>query len=124
MLKGEIGGRSGSLFFDSGARMTMFFDRAIAAAAEPTRSYREWEAMLHKYEELQVFPLELAFDNGFCRSCEGALVTDARYAEIARAANIQAMLGIDIFEQYDLFFAVKAERRGIALLEKEGNKEQ
>ena len=32
--------------------------------------------------------------------------------------NILAVLGIDIYQQYDLFFAVNSKRRGIALMEK------
>ena len=48
----------------------------------------------------------------------GALVTDPFYTEMAASANVKAMLGIDIFKRYDLFFALNTKRRGIALLEK------
>ena len=117
LIEGGFNGRRGLLFFDSGARMTMILDRS-AAAAEPIRTYREWMAALHVYEELSVFPVELAFSNGFSRSGEGALVTDPFYTEMAASANVKAMLGIDIFKRYDLFFALNTKRRGIALLEK------
>ena len=117
LLEGELNGRRGLFFFDSGARMTMIMDRA-AAAAEPIRSYREWMGALHVYEELSVFPAHLAFPNGFSRGTEGALVTDPFYTELAASANVKAMLGIDIFKDYDLFFALGTKRRGIALLKK------
>ena len=116
LIEGEIGGRSGRLFFDSGARMTMFCD--VSLAAKPLRSYREWMALLRKHEELAVYSVDLAFPNGFRRSGEGALVTDPPYAAAAKHLDILAMLGIDIFKSYDLFFAVNGQRRGIALLEK------
>ncbi len=117
LLEGEINGRPSRFFFDSGARMTMLLDRSIAAA-EPIGSYREWMGALGVYEELPVFRTELAFPNGFRRSGEGALVTNPFYTAAAARADISAMLGIDIFKRYDLFFAVKAKRRGIALLTK------
>lgn len=116
IIEGEIEGRSGLFFFDSGARMTMFCDRSLAS--KPLRSYREWMAMLHTYEELSVHSLELAFPNGFRRRCEGALVTDPQYSMAAAAMDIRAVLGIDIVRQYDLFFAANMKRRGIALIER------
>ena len=117
LLEGEINGRRSRFFFDSGARMTMILDRSVAAA-EPIGSYREWMGALGFYEELPVFRTELSFPNGFRCGGEGALVTNPFYTAAAARADICAMLGIDIFKRYDLFFAVKAPRRGIALLKK------
>lgn len=117
LIEGECNGRSGRFFFDSGARMTMFCRREFASA-KPLRSYREWMAQLYKYDDLSVFSVELAFPNGFSRRGEGAWVTDPIYAAMANSMNILAVLGIDIFQQYDLCFAVNSKRRGIALMEK------
>ena len=117
LIEGSIDGRSGHFFFDSGARMTMFCNREFASS-KPLRSYREWLAMLRRYEELSVFSVELAFPNGFSRSGEGAFVTAPQYAEMENFMDVIAVLGIDIFQQYDLVFAVNSKRRGIALIEK------
>ena len=117
LIEGEINGHSGCLFFDTGARMTMFCNREFASS-KPLRSYREWMALLRKYDDLSVYSVELAFSNGFSRSGEGAWVTEPQYAAMENFMNILAVLGIDIFQQYDLCFAVNSKRRGIALMKK------
>ena len=118
ILNGKIGGRACRFFFDSGARMTMFGERELAASPE-IRSYREWMAMLHKYSTLPVFKMELEFAANFKYSGEGALVEDPTYLQHAKMLNIRAMLGIDIFEKYDLYIAAKGPKRGIFLHNKQ-----
>ena len=117
IVSGRIdGGEECNLFFDSGARMTMIGE--APRGAKPSRTYREWMAMLHRSEELAVFPTEIEFSDGFRYCGEGALVEDSEYHRAARHMNIRAMLGIDIFKHYDIFIAAKGKRRGIALFEK------
>lgn len=118
IVRGRIdGGEECSLFFDSGARMTMLGE--APRGAQPSRTYTEWMAMLHCRAELPVYPVTLEFADGFRYSGEGALVEAPQYRMAAQMMNIRAMLGIDIFKQYDLFIAAKGKRRGIAILEKE-----
>ena len=116
VIDGSINGEKCSLFFDSGARMTMFGERSIAA--EKVRSYKEWMAMLGRYDELGVYKLTLEFPNGFKYEGEGALVEDERYRAAAEMMNIKAMLGIDIFKYYDLAIIAKGRGRGIYLMKK------
>ena len=116
ILEGCINGKKRRLFFDSGARMTMFGERALAA--EKIRTYSEYMAMSGIYDELDVYKLQLAFPNGFSYEGEGALVEHPMYLAAARSMGIDAMLGIDIFNSYDLFIAAKGAKRGIALLKK------
>ena len=118
IINGRIGGRACRLFFDSGARMTMFGECELASSPE-IRSYREWMAMLHKYSDLPVYKVELEFSDGFKYSGEGALVNEPAYLSAARNMNIRAMLGIDIFEKYDLYIETRVAKRGIYLLEKQ-----
>ena len=116
VIEGAVNGSKCRFFFDSGARMTMFGERAIAA--EKIRSYTEWMAMLHRHAELDVYKLSLAFPNGFKYEGEGALVEDPSYQACARMTNIRAMLGIDIFDHYDMAVIAKGAKRGIYLMKK------
>ena len=113
-LAGSINEKKGRFFFDSGARMTMFFDKALPA--EPSvRTYREWMGQKEKYEDLAVYRLSLEFPNGFKYTGEGALVTDPEYVFKAARGGIRAMLGIDIFNYYDMSIIANGAKRGIAL---------
>ena len=116
LIEGSINGKPCRFFFDSGARMTMFGERSIAA--EKVRSYKEWMAMLGQYAELGVYKLTLEFPNGFKYEGEGALVEDRRYLAAAQMMNIRAMLGIDIFNHYDMAIITKGAERGIYLMGK------
>ena len=116
ILEGGINGRSARMLFDSGARMTMFGESELAG--EKVRSYTEWMAFIQTHADLDVFDLELQFPNGFRHRGEGALVTHPLYRASALRMNIRAMLGIDIFDHYDLAVICKGAKRGIALLEK------
>ena len=116
LIEGSIGGIKCSFFFDSGARITMFGERADAA--EKVRTYTEWMAMKHSYANLDVYKVELGFPNGFEYKGEGALVTDAAYLMHAKMLGIRAMLGIDIFNHYDMAIITRGAKRGIMLLEK------
>ena len=116
LIEGSFNGKRCRFFFDSGARMTMFGERP--AAAEKVRSYKEWMAMLGQYAELGVYKLTLEFPNGFKYEGEGALVEDHRYRAAAQMMNIDAMLGIDIFNHYDMAIITRGSRRGIYLMGK------
>ena len=117
IIKGSINGKDARFFFDSGARMTMFGERSDAAG-EKIRSYTEWMALKRRYADLDVFKVDLAFPDGFNYCGEGALVEDAAYTTAARMMNIRAMLGIDIFNIYDMAIINKGEKRGIILYKK------
>ncbi len=117
LIEGSINGEKCRLFFDSGARMTMIGERPHGA--EKVRSYKEWMAMLQKYEELEVYKLTLEFPNNFKYEGEGALVEDEQYHAAARMMQIKAMMGIDIFNHYDMVIISKGEKRGIYLMKKE-----
>ena len=116
IVKGSINRKDCRFFFDSGARMTMFGERSDAA--EKIRTYTEWMALKRQYADLEVFKLALAFPNGFKFTGEGALVEDPTYTMAEQMMNIRAMLGIDIFDHYDMDIVVKGEKSGIALHKK------
>lgn len=116
ILEGSINGRKSRLFFDSGARMTMFGDRSLAA--EKIGSYEEWMAMKHIFAELDVYKLSLDFPNGFHYEGKGALVDDPQYAAHGKRMGIVAMLGIDLFDHYDMAVIAKGAKRGIYLSKK------
>ena len=113
IINGSINGQDCRFFFDSGARMTMFGERSLVS--EPVRTYREWMALKRQYANLEVFKLDLAFPNGFNFTGEGALVEDPSYTMAANMMNIRAMLGIDVFNFYDMAIITKGEKRGIGL---------
>lgn len=113
IVDGCINGRKVRLFFDSGARMTMFGDRSLAS--EKIGSYKEWMAMKHTFAELDVCKLSLDFPNGLHYEGKGALVDDPLYIAHGKMMGIDAMLGIDLFEHYDLTVISKGTQRGIYL---------
>ena len=117
LVEGSINGQKCRLFFDSGARMTMFGERSLAAEG-PVRTYREWMALKQQYADLEVFEMHLTFPNGFDYCGEGALVDDPCYKAATSMMNIRAMLGIDIFTHYDLIIIANGTKRGIALFKK------
>ena len=116
IIEGNINGNNCRLFFDSGARMTMFGEPSLAS--EKIRTYREWMALKRQYAELDVFKLDLSFPNGFNFTGEGALVTDPAYTMAANMMKISGMLGIDIFNFYDMAIFFKCGKRGIGLYRK------
>lgn len=116
IIEGCINDQKCRFFFDSGARMTMFGERSLTS--EKLRTYREWMALKRQYAKLEVFKLDLAFPNGFNFTGEGALVEDTTYTMAAQMMNIRAMLGIDIYNFYDMAIITKGEKRGIGLYKK------
>ena len=116
IINGRINGQDCRFFFDSGARMTMFGERSLTS--EKLRTYREWMALKRQYANLEVFKLDPAFSNGFNFIGEGALVEDTTYTMAAQMMNIRAMLGIDIYNFYDMAIITKGEKRGIGFYKK------
>ena len=116
IINGRINEQDCRFFFDSGARMTMFGERSLTS--EKLRTYREWMALKRQYANLEVFKLDLAFPNGFNYCGEGALVEDSDYTMAANMMDIRAMLGMDIYNFYDIAIITKGEKRGIGLYKK------
>ena len=114
ILEGSLNGTSCRFFFDSGARMTMIGE----PQSEKVRTYTEWLAMAQRYADLDVYKVRLEFPCGFKYDGEGALVTDTLYLQAAAFMNIRAMLGIDIFNEFDMAILVKGAKRGVVLIER------
>lgn len=114
ILEGNLNGTSCRFFFDSGARMTMIGE----PLNEKIRTYTEWMAMAQYHANLDVYRVHLDFPCGFRYDGEGALVNDIRYQQAARGMGIKAMLGIDIFNEFDMAILVKGAKRGVVLIER------
>ena len=114
ILEGRINGKSCRFFFDSGARMTMIGE----PQSEKIRTYTEWLAMAQCHADLDVYKVRLEFPCGFKYDGEGALVTHTLYQQAARGMGIKAMLGIDIFNEFDMAILVKGAKRGVVLIER------
>lgn len=114
ILEGSLNGTSCRFFFDSGARMTMIGE----PQSEKIRTYNEWLAMAQRHADLDVYKVRLEFPCGFKYDGEGALVTDTLYLQAAAFMNIRAMLGIDIFNEFDMAILVKGAKRGVVLIER------
>ena len=115
IVEGTMNGTPIRFFFDSGARMTMFGEEALTGGKPSTGSYTEWMAMLKKHKTLSVYDVALDFPCGLHHDGKGALVKDTEYLMSGRMMGIRAMLGIDFFNEYDLYFSTANARRGIAL---------
>ena len=114
ILEGRLNGTSCRFFFDSGARMTMIGE----PLNEKIRTYTEWMAMAQYHANLDVYRVHLECPCGFKYDGEGALVNEIRYQQAARGMGIKAMLGIDIFNEFDMAILVKGAKRGIVLIER------
>ena len=114
ILEGSLNGKSCRFFFDSGARMTMIGE----PQSEKIRTYNEWLAMAQRHADLDVYKVRLEFPCGFKYDGEGALVTHTLYLQAAAFMNIRAMLGIDIFNYFDMAILVKGAKRGVVLIER------
>ena len=114
ILEGSLNGKSCRFFFDSGARMTMIGE----PQSEKIRTYNEWLAMAQRHADLDVYKVRLEFPCGFNYDGEGALVTHTLYLQAAAFMNIRAMLGIDIFNEFDMAILVKGAKRGVVLIER------
>ena len=115
IVKGMINGTSIRFFFDSGARMTMFGEEALAGGKPMIGSYTEWLAMLHRNATLPVYDVALEFPCGLLYNGKGALVQDREYLMAGQMMGIRAMLGIDIVNEYDVYISTANDKRGIAL---------
>jgi len=119
IVEGTMNGSKIRFFFDSGARMTMFGEPELAGGKPATGSYREWMAMLHKFADLQTYDATLDFPCGLHYEGKGALVNDIEYKMVSIMMGIRAMLGIDIFNTYDVYISATNRQRGIALRKRE-----
>lgn len=115
IVKGTMNGMPIRFFFDSGARMTMFGEEALAGGKPMTGSYTEWLAMLHQNATLPVYDVALEFPCGLHYNGKGALVQRQEYLMAGQRMGIRAMLGIDFFNEYDVYISTANEKRGIAL---------
>ena len=114
LVKGQINGNERIMLFDSGARMTMIADPQLLKG-EKVRKYTEWMGMLQEYAELDVFDVDLQFGEDFKYSGESALVTQKAYIDQARQTNVFVVLGIDLFNLYDMGIVCQGARKGLAL---------
>ena len=103
IVEGTMNGTSIRFLFDSGARMTMFGEEALAGGKSMTGSYTEWLAMLHQNATLPVYDVELDFPCGLHYNGKGALVRKQEYHMDGQMMGIRAMLGIDIFNEHDVY---------------------
>ena len=86
--------------------------------SEKIRTYTEWMAMAQRHADLDVYKVRLEFPCGLKYDGEGALVNDIRYQQAARGMGIKAMLGIDIFNDFDMAIITKGAKRGVVLIER------
>ncbi|MBR2871870.1 MAG: hypothetical protein IKB99_00105 [Lentisphaeria bacterium] len=116
IIRGKLNGEEGRIFFDSGARHTMFTEPRFAT--EKVGCYTEWMAMKHTYSELDTYKVVFEnSDNTLKYEGTGAFVDDISYRMMSRQMNIMAMMGIDIFKRYQLFIVAKGQKRGLYLLD-------
>ena len=79
IVEGTVNGKQCRLFFDSGARMTMFGEEELAGGKPSTGSYTEWMAMIHQDQTLPIYDMALDFPCGLHYDGKGALVKDVQY---------------------------------------------
>ncbi len=115
IVEGTMNGTSIRFLFDSGARMTMFGEEALAGGKSMTGSCTEWLAMLQQNATLPVYDVALDFPCGLHYNGKGALVQKQKYLMDGQMMGFRAMLGIDIFNEYDVYISTANDKRGLAL---------
>ena len=118
IVEGTMNGCDCRLFFDSGARMTMFGEVELAGGRPSTGSYTEWMGMLRQNATLQVYDVALDFPCGLHYEGKGALVGHREYQMAGAMLGIRAMLGIDLFNEYDIYISTANKLRGLALIKR------
>ncbi len=93
----------------------MFGEPELTSGKPATGSYTEWLAMIKQHATLPVYDVELEFPCGLHYDGKGALVQHQLYLMASRLMGIRAMLGIDLFQEYDLYLSMANGQRGIAL---------
>jgi hypothetical protein len=93
----------------------MFGEEALAGGKPSTGSYTEWLAMLQQNQTLPVYDVTLDFPCGLHYDGKGALVQRQEYLMASQMMGIRAMLGIDVFNEYDVYISTANDKRGIAL---------
>jgi hypothetical protein len=71
--------------------------------------------MLRQNATLPVYDVALDFPCGLHYNGKGALVQRQEYLMASQRMGIRAMLGIDIFNEYDVYISTANDKRGIAL---------
>ena len=115
IVEGTMNGTPTRFYFDSGARMTMFGESELAGGKPSIGSYVEWMAMLRQNATLPIYGIALDFPCGLHYEGKGALVKQKEYIMAGRQMRIRAMLGIDVFNKYDLYISTLNLQCGIAL---------
>ena len=118
IVEGTMNGYDCRFFFDSGARMTMFGEVELAGGKPSTGSYTEWMGMLRRNATLQVYNVALDFPCGLHYKGKSALVHNREYQMAGVMLGIRAMLGIDLFNEYDIYISTANKCRGIALIKR------
>jgi hypothetical protein len=119
IVEGAMNGTPIRFFFDSGARMTMFGEPGLAGGKPATGNYTEWLAMLHQNATLAVYDVALDFPCGLRYHGKGALVPNKEYQRAGQMMGIRAMLGIDLFHEYDVYISTSNPRRGLAFTKRQ-----
>ena len=115
IVEGSMNGTPIRFFFDSGARMTMFGETELTCGRPSTGSYTEWMALLSRNATLSIYDVALDFPCGLHYEGKSAFVQDREYLMAGQWMGIRAMLGIDVFNKYDLYISITNQQRGIAL---------
>ena len=116
-LECKVDGKSKLLFFDSGMRLPALDDDSLVDGKEKVGVNLEWIGPLRGLAEVPCYKATFDFPCGFC--FDGHLEHDHLHAyigSILAGTPLQGFLGIEFFNQYDLFISAINGKSGLAVI--------
>ena len=116
-LECKVDGKTKLLFFDSGMRLPALDDDSLVKGKEKLGENLEWIAPLRGLAEVPYYKATFEFPCGF--RFDGHLEHDRLHAYIGNilaGTPLQGFLGIEFFNQFDLFISAMNRKSGLAVI--------
>lgn len=119
LLECAVDGRKKLLYFDSGMRLPVLDDDALVAGKETLGVIAEWIGPMHGLAEAPYYEASFDFPCGF--HFDGHLEHDYLHAYVSLLSSgtgVKGFLGIEFFNQYDLFISAIKGKSGLAIIKR------
>ena len=110
----NVDGKKKLLFFDSGMRLPVLGDNSLFEGKEKLGVIAEWIGPLHGLAEAPYYNATFDFPCGF--HFDGHMEHDYIHALVQSPSG--GFLGIEFFNQYDLFISAINGKRGLAIIKR------
>lgn len=119
LLECNVDGKKKLLYFDSGMRLPVLDDDALVEGKEKLGVITEWIGIVQGLAEAPYYHATFDFPCGF--HFDGHMEHDYLHAYISRLfgyTGVKGYLGIEFFNEYDLFISAIKGKRGLAIIKR------